>query len=141
MAHHLERAGIRPAAVILLDTFRNGAALTDLAGDMLQGVLAREEWLGPFSSSRLSAMGRYVELLDEWATGAEPAAPILFVQAQEALAVTGGDGGTTALRATWDGPHTVREAPGDHFSMMEDHAQVTAQTVAQWLESLPGHRA
>jgi hypothetical protein len=56
--------------------------------------------------------------------------PTLFVRASEQF--TGKDG-NVEIAASWPHPHDIIDAPGNHFSMLEDHAETTARTVHFWL--------
>ena len=52
----------------------------------------------------------------------------LLVAAAEPLAAA-----DTAEPAPWPLPHTEVTAPGNHFSLIEDHAATTAEAVRGWL--------
>ncbi|RZS32689.1 acyl transferase domain-containing protein [Herbihabitans rhizosphaerae] len=132
-AKYLEDNGNPAAGIVLLDTYKPTATSLDgFFEQMLQGLFDREDEFGEFSSARLSAMGRYNRLLDE-STVDEIAAPILFVRPQESI-----DGASEddSWRATWDLPHTLREVPGDHFTLLESNAPVTAELINTWMEAL-----
>ncbi|MFD7656422.1 SDR family NAD(P)-dependent oxidoreductase [Actinosynnema sp. NPDC059797] len=129
----LERRGIGPAGVVLLDTYpTTGATTTRFFTHMLDALLARESEFGEFSGSRLAAMGRYSKLLTECPVE-ELAAPVLFVRPQESIEGEEGDG---TWRAVWSGAHELVEVPGDHFTMMESTAESTASAVRGWLLGL-----
>ncbi|GAB3888026.1 hypothetical protein GCM10029964_054960 [Kibdelosporangium lantanae] len=115
-----------PAAVVLLDTFRGGDGLHAVVGQMLTGVLSREALIGPFTSARLSGMGRYARLLADWPVD-DLTTPVLFVRPTSTL----GDG---PAPDPWPGADVV-DTPGDHFTMLEEHVDVTARTVLAWLAS------
>ncbi|MFF9772005.1 SDR family NAD(P)-dependent oxidoreductase, partial [Streptomyces sp. NPDC014636] len=126
----LEQRGITPAAVVMLDTYLpRSEALpwiqTNLSGKMFD----REKMFGVVDEGRLTAMGGYLRLFSNW--GPEPiGAPILAVKAEETFT---GSEQTTDEEAAW-GPQVTRiEVPGDHFTMMEDHAGATAGAVLDWL--------
>ncbi|MFC5053486.1 SDR family NAD(P)-dependent oxidoreductase [Saccharothrix xinjiangensis] len=129
----LERRGIGPVGVALLDTYpTTGATTTRFFTHMLDALLARESEFGEFSGSRLAAMGRYSKLLTECPVE-ELAAPVLFVRPQESIEGKEGDG---TWRAVWSGAHELVEVPGDHFTMMESTAESTASAVRDWLLGL-----
>ncbi|MGW4106901.1 thioesterase domain-containing protein, partial [Streptomyces sp. NPDC004976] len=117
-----------PAAVVLVDTYPSGTddreqALSAMTSDMLRRV-------AEFSSAdtdRLTAMAGYVELFTGWKP-ARLAAPTLFVRARDPLP------GVEAA-PPWSLPHTEVIVPGDHFTVLEDHARTTALTVHRWLGS------
>ncbi|MFT7834574.1 type I polyketide synthase [Saccharothrix sp. BKS2] len=129
----LERRGLGPVGVALLDTYpTTGATTTRFFTHMLDALLARESEFGEFSGARLAAMGRYSKLLTECPVE-DLAAPVLFVRPQESIEGEEGDG---TWRAVWSGAHELVEVPGDHFTMMESTAESTAAAVRAWLSGL-----
>ncbi|WP_345054118.1 SDR family NAD(P)-dependent oxidoreductase [Streptomyces rameus] len=126
----LEQRGSAPAAVVMLDTYLpRSEALpwiqTNLSGKMFD----REKMFGVVDEGRLTAMGGYLRLFSDW--GPAPiGAPILAVKAEETFT---GSEQTTDEEAAWGARVTRIEVPGDHFTMMEDHAGATAGAVLDWL--------
>ena len=128
VAECLERLGVHPTAVVLLDTVHTlGEGDTAPIDRMLGGLADREEWIGPFTGSRLSAMGRYVRLTAECPVDRPIRTPVLLVRAERSM-------GADAPQTSWHTPHSVLEVAGDHFSMMEDNAVSTAEALMRWLE-------
>ena len=118
-AKELERRGIRPAAVVLIDGFPE-----DLPG-VLTGMLDAEHQVHPVDDDRLLAMGRYLDL----AGAPEPVtAPVLLVgtekRAWPRLSTTAQD---------------VITVSGDHFTAMEKHSAATALAVSTWLLDFSGY--
>jgi hypothetical protein len=70
-----------------------------------------------------------------WQNLPETTVPILQVRAADTP-----DGfpviGQSEQATFFSSPTTVVDVPGDHFSMMGDHADSTAQTINQWLAEL-----
>ncbi|MFI9643206.1 SDR family NAD(P)-dependent oxidoreductase [Micromonospora sp. NPDC051925] len=129
-AGELERQGHGPTGVVLLDTYlTTGSTTATFFTHMLESLLAKEDTFGEFSSARLSAMGRYIRLLDTCPIEAIDT-PVLFVRPQESIVAGSDDDG---WRATWETPHTLREVPGDHFTMMEGQVGTTAGVVRDWI--------
>ncbi len=148
LAGHLEQVGVHPSAVVLLDTYPPDTAVVL---DSQQAVIRRmldgngggrgldgnggARGLDGNSSgaylddTRMLAMGRYFQLLADWRP-VEIAAPTLLVRASEPMS---GIAANNGWKASWSSAHTVVDVPGDHFTMMEEHADVTAQAVLQWL--------
>ncbi len=129
VAAHLEAAGAQPAAVVLIDTYWSGGLAT-IATQAIGGMLEREGTHVPVSDAALTAMTVYGRFLAEW----EPAqigAPTLLMRASEPM--FGGVAGEE-WRTSLSVPHTAVEAPGNHFTMMEEHADTTARAVREWLE-------
>ncbi|MEV0844924.1 SDR family NAD(P)-dependent oxidoreductase [Streptomyces sp. NPDC049954] len=130
VAGRLAERGSAPSAVVMLDTYLpRSEALpwiqTNLSGQMLD----REKMFGAVDESRLTAMGGYLRLFSDW--GPAPiGAPILAVKAEESF--TGSEQGADEESA-WGAELTRIEVPGNHFTMMEDHAGTTAAAVLNWL--------
>ncbi|WP_420844483.1 type I polyketide synthase [Kibdelosporangium phytohabitans] len=128
-AARMRAIGVAPAAVVLLDTFRTfGETGDESMGLMLNGLVDREESIGPFNDSRLSAMGRYVRLMEECSVTTPVDAPVLFVQAETPI-------GTDAPSSMWPDAYSTKPVPGNHFTFMEEHAATTAEVLENWLES------
>ncbi|HWM07093.1 MAG TPA: alpha/beta fold hydrolase, partial [Actinophytocola sp.] len=130
VAAELERGGVRPAGVVLLDTF--GPHLDHLVDLLIpefavrlydahveMGYGADDDWL--------TAMGRYVGF--DWRV-ADLATPVLFLRASEPMIEWTHEGD---WRTSWPGARSVTDVPGDHFSMMGDYAEHTARAVDDWL--------
>ncbi|MEV0786272.1 KR domain-containing protein [Streptomyces sp. NPDC050423] len=139
-AGHLEReCGVRPAGVILLDTFKvhdggsDGVPLDGLA----LGMFDKEAVFGRFDSSRLSAMGRWVELVPKLPlTPVE--APVLFVQCTQSFVPDGDDTSPDLVSGRaepWEAGHTLRTVRANHFTLVEDRAEETAHVIDEWLAS------
>jgi thioesterase domain-containing protein len=130
LASQLEAMGRRVGAVVLLDTYPPGpgGVSTEQVSAIVQHLLSNREWRHYLNETRLTAMG--------WYTGALAAldlrpvkAPTLLLRARQPMAAVDGDD----WRAWWPFPHETRDAPGDHYSMMQLHARTAAQTVESWL--------
>ncbi|HZB50293.1 MAG TPA: thioesterase domain-containing protein, partial [Mycobacteriales bacterium] len=104
VAGQLAGLGRAPLAVVLLDAFSLGAA--DAAGVFDELMAAQAVRSGPAGAlgEELTAMGWYLALVERTAAPEPPA-------------------GVTA---------TV-EVPGDHVSMLTDHAAATAAAVESWV--------
>ncbi|MGV9249743.1 SDR family NAD(P)-dependent oxidoreductase, partial [Streptomyces sp. NPDC003710] len=129
----LESEGVCPEALILLDTYLpDSEVLAELSPALMDGMARRLGDFAPLSSERVTAMGGYLDLVAGWQS-ADVKAPVLLVR--PARPVSGApeprDGG---WQSTWQWRHEAREVPGDHFSMIEEHAATTARAVLTWLE-------
>ncbi|MCX4681145.1 type I polyketide synthase [Streptomyces sp. NBC_01433] len=128
VAERLEAEGAAPAAVVLVDTYPpghgdRGQALSAMTSDMLRRA-------GEFASAetdRLTAMAGYFELFSDWKP-APLACPTLYVRARDLL-----PGAEPA--PDWSLPHAEVTVPGDHFTMLEEHARTTALAIHRWLGS------
>ncbi|MFB6505191.1 thioesterase domain-containing protein, partial [Streptomyces sp. NPDC056410] len=126
VAERLESEGAAPAAVVLVDTYPSvhgdqDRGLTAMTSDMLR----RAAEFASTSPDRLTAMAGYFELFRDWEP-APLACPTLYVRARDQLPGTGPAPG-------WSLPHTEVTVPGDHFTMLEEHARTTALAVHRWL--------
>ncbi|GAA2975966.1 hypothetical protein GCM10010519_08870 [Streptomyces lactacystinicus] len=141
VAAALEQRGEGPAAVVLLDTYlSDNQGITQFNDVLLGGMFAREDRAAPMDGARLTAMGGYFRLLDDWKPPAVRA-PLLLVRASIPLGRPSAEAGD--WRSTWAGADTVVDVPGDHFSIMEQHVATTGDAVADWLDSTlrtPGAR-
>ncbi|WDO10557.1 type I polyketide synthase [Streptomyces murinus] len=130
VAERLESEGTGPAAVVLLDTYPPGhgdraRALSAMTSDMLRRAAA----FASAGTDRLTAMAGYFELFDGWKP-APLACPTLYVRAQDPL-----PGAEPA--PPWSLPHAEITVPGDHFTMLEEHARTTAVAIHRWLGDGP----
>ena len=128
LAAQLERAGAPPAAVVLIDTYQ-AADVMGVVPHVLRRMLEADAEYAYASDDRLTAVGAYCRLLAAWRPAAI-AAPTLLIRASEPILENPADDG---WRSSWDLPHTVLDVAGDHFTMMEAHAETTARTVQDWL--------
>ncbi|WP_035931249.1 KR domain-containing protein, partial [Pseudofrankia saprophytica] len=131
LAALLAAEGTGPRAVVLLDTFPVGGGRLDEFGPALLTAMARRSEITGLDDARLSAMGGYLRLLAGW-RAIPPPAPTLLVRA------AGHDwGGPGPDRAELAALCATLDTPGDHFTLIEEHAADTARTVLGWLAELP----
>ncbi|WP_406011852.1 type I polyketide synthase [Streptomyces sp. NBC_00984] len=128
VAERLESEGAAPVAVVLVDTYPpahgdQGQALSTMTSDMLR----RAAQFASASPDRLTAMAGYFELFRGWKP-APLACPTLYVRARDPLP-------GTDPAPDWSLPHAEVTVPGDHFTMLEEHARTTALAIHQWLGS------
>ncbi|WP_327725138.1 type I polyketide synthase [Streptomyces europaeiscabiei] len=134
VAAELEKRGIQPAGVVLLDTYlATDKAMTQFNSVLLGGMFDREEQAVPMDSARLTAMGKYFRILDDYRPPTV-AAPTLLVRASSPLGKAGPSFG--GWQSRWPGATTVIDVPGDHFSMLEKHADTTSGAVSAWLDQI-----
>ncbi|WP_018215944.1 alpha/beta fold hydrolase [Salinispora vitiensis] len=132
-ARRLEELGCGPSAVIMLDTYLvRHESNRKIWDQMLYGLLEREPEIGPFTTARLSSMGRYIRLISEGDLK-DVEAPVLFLRAQASIAEA--EPASDDWRAVFPTAHTTADVPGDHFTMMEEHIATTARAVDDWLRA------
>ncbi|WP_030824022.1 thioesterase domain-containing protein, partial [Streptomyces hygroscopicus] len=140
VTEHLESLGTPPAALVLLDVPwpEDDETNLDVAVSALGVVFDREEKLGGgiMNDTRLTAMGGYHRILGQWQP--EPIkTPTLLVRATEPVpAPSGAPEDARMLNVEWKLNHAAREVPGDHFTIVEQHAENTASVVEKWLEEI-----
>ncbi|MDG9703259.1 type I polyketide synthase [Streptomyces sp. DH37] len=126
VAQELERLGSPAAAVVLLDT------LSRTADDRALPLMLSRLWPAGDTAvlpdeTRLTAMGGYLALHADWEPAALNGTGGLLVRARDAV------DGTSAALPGWEYADEVVDVPGDHFSMLEEHAPTTARAVDSWL--------
>ncbi|KUL64015.1 type I polyketide synthase [Streptomyces sp. NRRL S-1521] len=132
VAERLEADGFAPAALVLVDTYPHDA---DSQGQSLSALtsamLRRAATSAALDTGRLTAMAGYFALFADW-NPARLTAPTLCLRAHDPL--------PDAERApAWGLPHTEVTVPGDHFTVLEEHARTTALAAHRWLTgTIPG---
>ncbi|MEU0934082.1 acyltransferase domain-containing protein [Embleya sp. NPDC005971] len=143
VTRRLEAEGVPPIALGLIDTFPIDTALVPgmdwWLPAMIEGLLGRvAQYDMTLDDTNLSTMGLYQRLFADWKP--QPiATPTLVAQAQTPVAGTVIDPeGRWDWRAYWPLPHDLIGVTGDHFTVLEDHADLTAATIVDWAAGLPG---
>jgi thioesterase domain-containing protein len=136
LAIELERAGLHPAGIVLMDTFPlERTEVFEKFRSMLPGLVlaSGDQQTDAGQDVWLTAMARYFSL--DWSGLGRTDLPTLLVRAEEPLA---GTPDTSDWKPSWDlsGDVTVVDVPGNHFTMMADHAAATARAVGDWLAGL-----
>ncbi|WP_371102940.1 thioesterase domain-containing protein, partial [Streptomyces sp. PU_AKi4] len=130
--------GIRPTAVVLLDTLsiqhKNDEGV-DFSGMMRFNFTAVDDSPVRLTNSRLSAMGRWMVLLN--ALDVHPTtAPVLEIRCTRALieGVPAPDADT--LREPLVPSATVRPVDADHLSLIREDSAKAAALMEEWLTAL-----
>ncbi|MCH0540318.1 SDR family NAD(P)-dependent oxidoreductase [Streptomyces sp. MUM 203J] len=134
IVRRLEAEGTPPAALVLLDSpVRAREALADDMITITRWLADRFPQL-PVDDEQLTAMARYAELFADWAPR-PVSTPTLFVAPAEteALSEVLGDGSRRPWPPHWPLEHTRLEVLGNHFTLLEEHAEATASAVRRWL--------
>ncbi|NKQ27102.1 type I polyketide synthase [Streptomyces galbus] len=129
----LEASGLFPEALVLLDPYApDDPALRAATPSLLAGMARRLGELGAVEDDALVAMGGYLRLLDDWRP-TPVRTPTLLVRPDGPLP---GAPVVDGPRPSWSSQHDVAEVPGDHFSMIEEHAPATAAALTGRLAAL-----
>ena len=130
LAGYLQGIGCPPAGVVLIDTFSFAHdAVAEVLGNVVWGMLAREDVRVPVSDTGLTAMAAYGGLLAGW----EPVEVTVPTLALRANALTSDVFTELAWVTAWGFAHESVEVPGNHIALMEENVDSTAQAVKNWL--------
>ncbi|MCP2170189.1 type I polyketide synthase [Goodfellowiella coeruleoviolacea] len=136
VATYLENMGAPPVGIVLMDTYVPQSQQIDrYKNTFVRSSEEREDVVGGIDDRKLTAMGCYFRIFADWLPE-RTGVPTLFVRASDSLGSVGGDtdkdaGGT--WRPTWELDHSAVDVPGNHWSMMEEHAGSTAAAVQDWI--------
>ncbi|WP_370040911.1 type I polyketide synthase [Micromonospora sp. M71_S20] len=134
VAQYLQERGVPAAGVVVIDSYYfDESRLEDvLRPGLIEGLIDRNYRLGVgqddvWGDAWLTAMGRYFFL--EWRLTPIDA-PTLLVRATQPMPAwpAGLD-----WQPAWQFPHTAVDVPGDHFTMMEEHAESTVRAIRRWI--------
>ncbi|MGW1956976.1 SDR family NAD(P)-dependent oxidoreductase [Streptomyces sp. NPDC001920] len=141
VAHRLQALGRAPAGLVLLDTYHITA--DNSSKDWLLSLAApprpsTEEPVaapgGGGDDTALAAMGAYNRIFLGWEP--EPVTtPTLLVRALRPTPAMAASADADDWRTSWPSPHDVVDVPGDHVTMMQDHADTTASAVRAWIDA------
>ena len=145
VAEELHRRGHTPSGLVLLDTpLPSEPGVLPLVTAALpivtESVMERAGEFELLDTARLTAMGGYLGLFSRWGPGHLPV-PVTQVCPWEPVRTPSGAVLETGWK--WPGRHDRVEVPGDHLTMLEDHAETTAETVEGIVTRLDrscGHR-
>ncbi|MFE6776905.1 type I polyketide synthase [Streptomyces sp. NPDC057702] len=133
VAERLERLGTPPLGLVLLDSYPpDSPVLPRIQAVLGTGLAASGDGPAPAGMALddvcLTAMGGYGHLFADWRP--RPlATPVLQVRATDPLP------GFPAAdwQPTWPAAHTALRVPGDHFTVLGDHAETTLRAVSDHL--------
>jgi hypothetical protein len=101
---------------------------------MIDQMLERDGAYASINETRVEAMAAYLGALRGWRPS-QLDVPLLFVRAGRPIPGLSAD---SDWQSSWDLAHTLVEVPGDHFTIVDDHAHLTAEAVEQWLGTTYG---
>ncbi|WP_217206805.1 type I polyketide synthase [Streptomyces sp. AC550_RSS872] len=132
VAHELEGMGRAPRGLVLLDTYH--ITLGNSGKDWLLSLAApppqdtgRPVLTGD-DDTALAAMGAYNRIFLGW--DPEPVTtPTLLVRALRPTPAMAASTDADDWRTSWPTEHDVVDVPGDHLTMMQEHAETTATAI------------
>ncbi|WP_344318802.1 type I polyketide synthase, partial [Streptomyces yatensis] len=136
-ARRLADQGVPVRAVVLLDTYvLESPAARALQPHLWHGLYEREHHTDGFTATDLSAYAWMERLIHTWTPAPTPF-PTLLLRASDPLpAAPGAD----PVPHDWqtDLPHitTTRTTPGNHFTLVNQHAPAAAGHITDWLTEL-----
>jgi acyl transferase domain-containing protein/thioesterase domain-containing protein/NAD(P)-dependent dehydrogenase (short-subunit alcohol dehydrogenase family) len=127
-AERLEERGVVPDRLFLLDVYLPGMApIINIGKSMMDNFVSRDGDIVPITNRSLVVMGGYFRIFTGWRP--KPVkAPTVFVSARAALPESDT---RERWRPGWDLPHTAADVPGNHFTMMGEHADDTARILEE----------
>jgi thioesterase domain-containing protein len=130
LAQHLCARGIPPAGVVVVDSYAPAdherfARLAPGLGDELMLRLQNPSFATPGDNGWITAMLHYEKFACPLQ---ELPVPVLFVRAETPL-----EGWPEDWQPTWPFSHTAVTAPGNHFTMLEEHAPDAAALIHHWM--------
>jgi acyl transferase domain-containing protein/NADPH:quinone reductase-like Zn-dependent oxidoreductase/thioesterase domain-containing protein/acyl carrier protein len=135
---HLESVGRSPTALVLIDSYLVDDITPTFLSVLVDVWLTRYLRVFPTTENELTGYAWYWNLFADWAP-APIATPILFCRARDP--VPGIEHERTPSRgdwrSSWKQPHTLVEVPGNHFTVLTEHAGSAAQVIHDWLAALP----
>ncbi|MFB7915559.1 type I polyketide synthase [Streptomyces sp. NPDC056061] len=139
-ARHLADRGTPVRAVVLLDTYDlQTPAARELLPHLWHGLYEREHLTGGYTAGTLSAHAWTEQLIHTWTPGPAPF-PTLLLRASEPLPAPPGTGPGPDVWQTGL-PHitTTRTTPGNHFTLINQHASTTAAHITDWIGEQGAH--
>ncbi|GAA0324508.1 hypothetical protein GCM10010302_74560 [Streptomyces polychromogenes] len=135
VAERLEELGSPAAGVILLDTYSRTADHYSLPL-MTSQMAATADLFVPLDDPKLTAMGSYIGIHADWRPTALRTPTVLLRAADAVPGVPADESAPEGGRPGWEFAGERVEVPGDHFTMLDEHARTTADSVEAWVRGL-----
>jgi thioesterase domain-containing protein len=134
VTRRLEGLGVPPVGQALLDTY-----LVNERNSAKDWLMALPAAVAPrlYEDAGVAAMGAYTRTFMDW--DPEPVdTPTLLVRASQPTPEMAADPDLHAddWRTSWPLPHERVDVPGDHLTLLQEHARTTASAVRTWMGSL-----
>ena len=131
----LESRGRAPQGLVLIDSYLAGYDATSYIVPVMEAkALELEKDFGQMTGTRLTAMAAYFGMFEHWQP-VEISTPTLLVRASECYGIEPGEEQPPAeqWQSAWPLPHDAVDVPGNHYTMLEGHGDVTAAAGHEWL--------
>jgi acyl transferase domain-containing protein/thioesterase domain-containing protein/acyl carrier protein len=133
VAERLEVRGLRSRAVVLLDSLSLKGERWGKARAPLRNMAINERAFALATDEQLTAMAAYLGIFEGWKPNPIHT-PIVVLRARDCIPEWEGDRLSDDFwRGSWDQPHEIVEVPGDHFTIVNEHASTTALALHTWL--------
>jgi acyl transferase domain-containing protein/acyl carrier protein len=130
IAESLEKGGDGPAGVALIDSIAHSQdRIEDASAAAISVMTQRNEEMLQLDDQALLAMGAYLRHLSAWRPGGLTC-PSLLVRASRSTAVD------AEPEAWWPLPERRTVVEGDHFELIQERADATAEAVERWLAEI-----
>ncbi|WP_394827510.1 type I polyketide synthase [Pendulispora albinea] len=132
VAAYLEKQGVFPKAVVFLDALPVRERAWEKVHRPLQTLAVREQSFGLTTDDQLTAMAGYFDQFEHWKPESIQA-PIVLIRATEPIPEwKAEDVQEEFWKATWDIPLEILDVPGDHFTLMNEQVETTADILRGW---------
>ncbi|QOV33844.1 SDR family NAD(P)-dependent oxidoreductase [Streptomyces ferrugineus] len=132
VAHELQTMGRTPTGLVLLDTYHITPG--NSGEDWLLSLAAPPPHDTDDDDTALAAMGAYQRIFLDWNPG-PVATPTLLVRARRPTPAMAAAADGDHWRTSWPTAHDVVDVPGDHLTMMREHAETTVSAIRGWVEA------
>jgi acyl transferase domain-containing protein len=136
VAARLASAGIMPAGLVLIDTLspEPGSLSGDQWSALVNAMLDNSRADDGDDEAWITAMLHYFAF--DWTSMERTGTPTFLVRAADSLGGPAAKDSGTSRSWEFSSDVTAVDVPGDHFTMLGDHAGTTAQAINQWLAGL-----
>ncbi|MFF5521586.1 SDR family NAD(P)-dependent oxidoreductase [Streptomyces coeruleorubidus] len=138
VAHQLENTGRAPTGLVLLDTYHITPDNSDKDWLLSLAAPPPQDTGQPLvtgdDDSTLAAIGAYNRIFLGWSP--EPiVTPTLLVRALRPTPAMAAAAEAEGWRTSWPAAHDVVDVPGDHLTMMREHAETTVSAIRTWIDA------
>lgn len=130
LAAHLESQGIRPVALVLIDSYPPGSMTPEFRRSLMLSLGSLWSTMPP-ADQQMIASAWYQQLL-ACQTLPPVSAPAMLIRCRDPLPALQTSVGQI-WQTQWPNAAITVDVPGDHFSIIHQHSDITAAQIRQWL--------